>query len=243
MFADPLLEPIMPYEPDCKIAQACLDSGLEAWVADDLGRMLFSSDGEFRLRRHQALALTSSLAADPGVPRNAVVTAGTGSGKTEAFLLPVLARLLQESRGWEPASPVVRWWDVSLPPSARWQPARSASPRPAAARCMILYPTNALVEDQIARLRLALRRAQGPADNSPRFFFGRYTGSTMGGTRGMPATVGEPEVLDAARELRDMEGEQRVLGGAGEEFLAQFLIRAAASCSPGGTWSLRHPTS
>lgn len=222
VFADPLLEPLMPYEPDCTIRQACLDCGLEASVADDLGRMLFGSDGGFRLRRHQAQALTSTLAADRHSPRNAVVTAGTGSGKTEAFLLPVLARLLEESRAWDAASALFRWWDDALPSSARWQPARSLSRRAAAVRCMILYPTNALVEDQVARLRLALRRARRPADSGPRLFFGRYTGCTMGGTRGIPATAGEREVSDAARELRDMEDEQRALAGAGEDLLAQF---------------------
>ena len=39
-----------------------------------------------------------SFRADLAEGRNVVVTSGTGSGKTESFLLPVLARLVAESQ-------------------------------------------------------------------------------------------------------------------------------------------------
>jgi DEAD/DEAH box helicase domain-containing protein len=46
---------------------------------------------------------------------------------------------------------------------------------------MILYPTNALVEDQISRLRRALIRAS--ARGVRQLYFGRYTGATLGRRR------------------------------------------------------------
>ncbi|HMN39063.1 MAG TPA: hypothetical protein PKD49_15315 [Hyphomicrobium sp.] len=63
------------------------------------------------------------------------------------------------------------------------QRAHEAQSRPAAVRALVLYPLNALAEDQMARLRLALdgsaARAWLTANRSGnRFWFGRYTGWT-----------------------------------------------------------------
>src|SRR5690606_15186092 len=44
---------------------------------------------------HQEKALFAAL--DGNFP---IVTSGTGSGKTESFLLPIIARLLKESENW-----------------------------------------------------------------------------------------------------------------------------------------------
>ena len=60
------------------------------------------------------------------------VTTGTGSGKTESFLLPMLAKLAIE---------------------AQHRPRSFTRP---AVRALILYPMNALVNDQLGRLRLLL---------------------------------------------------------------------------------------
>lgn len=57
-----------------------------------------------------------------------VVTAGTGSGKTESFLLPVLNDLFRQVGS------------------------ENKSHRPAGVKCIILYPMNALVNDQVERL-------------------------------------------------------------------------------------------
>ena len=63
--------------------------------------------------------------------RSIVVMTGTGSGKTECFLLPILGKLASEARG-------------------KGTEFGNAS----AMRAMVLYPMNALVNDQLGRLRL-----------------------------------------------------------------------------------------
>lgn len=63
--------------------------------------------------------------------KNLIITTGTGSGKTEAFLLPILGKLAQEAK----QSP-------------------DSFSNHSAVRALILYPMNALVNDQLGRLRL-----------------------------------------------------------------------------------------
>lgn len=133
-------------------------------------------EGVPSLRLHQQQMLASAMAG-----KHSVVTAGTGSGKTEAFLLPILADLVRESASWTDPAPVSeRWWSGNAP----WQQQRSEGEgRPAAIRALVMYPMNALVEDQLVRLRKAI---DGPgarewlAKHRPghRFYFGRYTGQT-----------------------------------------------------------------
>lgn len=100
-------------------------------------------DRELKLDRplytHQIQALRKANAGE-----NLVVTTGTGSGKTECFLLPVINTLLRE------------------------QEVGSLSD---AVRAIIIYPMNALANDQIKRLRLILK-------NYPDIRFGLYNGNT-----------------------------------------------------------------
>ena len=77
---------------------------------------------------HQALAVQEAI----GRRRSLVVTTGTGSGKTESFLLPILGNLAIEAQQ------------------------RPESFGTAAVRAIVLYPMNALVNDQLGRLRLML---------------------------------------------------------------------------------------
>jgi len=126
---------------------------------------------------HQKQTLEDSLAG-----KNVVVSSGTGSGKTESFLLPVLAQLIQESKSWGGSSPKgERWWEQN---NSSWVPQRGKETgRTAAVRTLIMYPMNALVEDQLVRLRTALdsEKARDWFDNNRRghrFYFGRYTGLT-----------------------------------------------------------------
>ena len=104
---------------------------------------------------HQARAFTSFLVENKDV----IVATGTGSGKTECFLVPMLGSLFDEAH--------------SRPQSFE---------RPGV-RALILYPMNALVNDQLSRLRLlfgelAVANAFQalPSNRFPRF--GMYTGRT-----------------------------------------------------------------
>lgn len=217
VFREPLIEPVLPYESTETIAEACAAVGLRAEIADHLGHMLFDADGAFRLRAHQADALRTSLSPADAIQRNVVVTSGTGSGKTESFLLPVLARLLGEALSQPPAPQLHRWWHGERGP---WRPARDDVGRPPAVRAMVLYPTNALVEDQISRLRRAIARAPRRG-GGPALFFGRYTGVTEGKGE-IPTRLSERRVVEVARELRKMEVERDGMATSDEQVLSQF---------------------
>jgi ATP-dependent helicase YprA (DUF1998 family) len=105
--------------------------------------------------RHQAQALEEVLTRDKSI----ILTTGTGSGKTESFLLPALGKLAAE---------------------ASTRPASFAAP---GVRVILLYPMNALVNDQLGRLRLLMgdprlvARFQAWAGRPARF--ARYTSRTL----------------------------------------------------------------
>lgn len=202
-FTEPLIEPILPYESTESIARVCDEAGLSPQTAGQLARVLFDADADFRLRAHQADALRVSLNDSEG-ERNVVVTSGTGSGKTESFLLPLFARLLEEVGEHPPEPALHRWWDEKVRGS--WQPCRPPGGKPFAIRSVILYPTNALVEDQITRLRAAISRVDRRGGGPP-ITFGRYTGDTLG-MGDLPGALSEKRVADVRRELREMEADR-----------------------------------
>ena len=125
--------------------------------------------------------MTSHFRRGDETGRNVVVTSGTGSGKTESFLLPMLLRLVEEARTWSAQPKPDLWWR-DKPHPRRWRPIRKAETRMPAVRAMVLYPTNALVEDQMTRLRRAARRIGAALPDQP-LWFGRYTGVTLGTSR------------------------------------------------------------
>lgn len=94
------------------------------------------------LYRHQEEAVRKAVEG-----KNLIVTTGTGSGKTESFLIPVINQLLKEKE------------EGTLGPGVR---------------TLIIYPMNALVNDQIRRLRELL----ADMEDSPKITFGRFTGET-----------------------------------------------------------------
>ena len=133
----PLLELTPPYE-----AGATLQQLIDEGVLDQSFASLHSAavPMDRPLYVHQETAIRKLVAG-----RNLVVSTGTGSGKTESFLLPILDALLRE---------------------------RAAGTLGPGVRALLLYPMNALANDQLKRLRQALALA-------PHITFGRYTGETL----------------------------------------------------------------
>lgn len=216
LFQEPLIEPVLPYPGTVPGLDTCLEVGLTRDEGLLLLRSVFGDIGgpDMLLREHQADALRVSLLGDRAVS-NPVVTSGTGSGKTESFLLPVLARLIIESRAWEGTGSVNAWWEAK---PERWTQSRTVG-RPAAVRTIVLYPMNALVEDQVARLRRSLRRMS--ALGGPDLWFGRYTGATLGGG-GMPDRGRHKRLADVAREIGAMVAEIDGVAGSGEDLTSQM---------------------
>ena len=91
------------------------------------------------LYKHQESAFRKVQAGE-----NLIVSTGTGSGKTECFLIPVLNELLREQEQHTLGKGV---------------------------RALLVYPMNALANDQIERLRELLA-------DCPEITFGSYTGQT-----------------------------------------------------------------
>ncbi|OLO07442.1 hypothetical protein BTW08_11730 [Salinicola sp. MH3R3-1] len=187
LFQIPYVEPTQSYKSGRPLVDLSEDDlpGLNA-----AGRKAFKAitgaglfNGEYPLYQHQQTMLRESLKG-----KHCVVVTGTGSGKTEAFLLPALANIIREgthsSSQWTQPTRAPREWTTDNPPE--WGSTRKelrGEKRTAAVRALVLYPMNALVEDQISRLRLALDSDEALealdlhlAGN--RIRFGRYNGST-----------------------------------------------------------------
>lgn len=136
---------------------------------------------------HQVDMLKKVFCHEAGRYNNAVITTGTGSGKTESFLLPLLAQLFKEAKTWEQVNNNPNWYNLK---SSVYDPCQRKSDNNGhvpALRALIMYPMNALVEDQMARLRKALDSDEirgfmesynGLKGN--RIYFGSYNGSTIG---------------------------------------------------------------
>jgi ATP-dependent helicase YprA (DUF1998 family) len=212
LYRQPLIEPVPAYTLSGQTF-AQLANGLlapDGWQPDEISELVdFVSTGLFpagrQLYTHQRAVFDSAVVQR----RDVVVTTGTGSGKTESFLLPLVAALARESRTW--TAPNTRstqwdWWNRSLPGAAnRLQPRiaqRAHETRASAVRALVLYPLNALVEDQLMRLRHAFDSddartwLQGNRAGNG-FYFGRYTGRTPISGRGA-----EGKLRTAMRELQ-----------------------------------------
>ena len=214
------LEAVLPYGEAESIAALCDDVGLPAEVARGLAKAVFGKEPSIRLRPHQAQAFRTAL--HPTSPKHPVVAAGTGAGKTEAFLLPIFARLLDEALRWEGGSTEHRWWADGFR-NQPWQPWRSPQTRPSAVRAIVIYPTNALVEDQVSRIRRAVGRLRA-TDDFPPLYFGRYTGVTLG-TGDLPKTAGRASLARKERvaaEVRDIEAEYGVIQRESPELVGDF---------------------
>jgi len=101
---------------------------------------------------------------------------------------------------------------------------RTGGTRPAAIRTLVLYPTNALVEDQISRLRKSFSTVS--SEDQPPFYFGRYTGATMG-SGDIPRTVRTARAADVARNINEIEQELAEIDEKHRELRSQFHDPAA----------------
>lgn len=136
---------------------------------------------------HQVDMLEKVFCQEDGRFNNAVITTGTGSGKTEAFLLPLLAQLFKEAKTWGRVNNNANWYNQKVTVYDPCQRTNDNKVHLPALRALIMYPMNALVEDQMARLRKALDsdeiRTFMDSDNGlqgNRIYFGSYNGSTIG---------------------------------------------------------------
>lgn len=141
----PILEMTPPYETGATCRQL-IDQGVLHHDFTKIDSSAFPLDQPLYI--HQEAAIRKFLAG-----RNLVVSTGTGSGKTESFLVPILNSLIKESA------------DGSLG---------------AGVRALLLYPMNALANDQLKRLRSVLAAV-------PEITFGRYTGETLDDSRAAEA--------------------------------------------------------
>ncbi|HHC4785182.1 TPA: DEAD/DEAH box helicase [Escherichia albertii] len=196
--AEPYIEPVLRYESSNKTLEDLSDmadgplnslspEGRKAFVELALSGLFDSKSGDAAWPRrsvhapysHQIQMLERGIR--PGCP--GIVTSGTGSGKTESFMLPVLAALSNEAVRWtQPDGGYLqnRWWNSA---ETNWVSRREGEKRPAAVRALVLYPMNALVEDQMARLRKTLdsddaRQVMEDRFAGNRIFFGQYTSAT-----------------------------------------------------------------
>ena len=189
----PIIELVPKYHEKASLKDFCINEGVDLEINDFISTGLFVSNAtiERKLYDHQYDALKEAFLNR----KNIVVTTGTGSGKTECFLLPIISDLVKESANWQ-------------------------ANRPRAIRTMILYPLNALAEDQMIRLRKALNSRRegkkGALDwldshrSGHRFYFGRYTGRTpVSGEKDKVRTLlrEEKQILErgwkAAKEAAD----------------------------------------
>lgn len=227
LFADLFLEPVFPYEGTDSFELLCKDLGLNAkemlpivhalmeWFRDE-------KIENIKLRHHQAEAVRANFLPGLTQGRNPVVTSGTGSGKTESFWLPILLRLGQEAKTWTQARGGLNYWWRG--PNPKWNSLRGAETRPAAVRSMVIYPTNALVEDQMTRLRKAVANMRTIPGMQP-VWFGRYTGATLG--TGVPKS-GTEQFASIVADLVESENDYSKIGDldisveAKQELLSQF---------------------
>ena len=132
----PYLEATPPYAPGSSVQDLMADGTLSPSFGD-LTSSALPLDRPLYVHQERSIRKVAT-------GRNVVVATGTGSGKTESFLLPILDSLVREKEAG------------TLGPGVR---------------ALLLYPMNALANDQLKRLRQLLA-------GYPDITFGRYTGDT-----------------------------------------------------------------
>jgi len=143
----PFLEATPPFETKSSLRDL-RDEGI---VSGEFAKITEDIHYERPLYLHQDNALRK---AEQG--ENIIVATGTGSGKTECYLLPILNALMKEAEDGTLHQPGVR--------------------------ALLLFPMNALANDQLKRLRGDHSNPDDPTvgllEHYPGITFGRYTGET-----------------------------------------------------------------
>lgn len=177
----PIIEFVKKYEGTETLTDLLRKNNLDTEIAAPINAGLLKNDdgSERKLYPHQIEAVEDSLIKG----KNIVATTGTGSGKTECFMVPLLANLFEEAKTWD-----------------------SSDLRPKAMRAIILYPLNALAEDQMVRLRKSLDSVDVKSwldqnCKGNRITFGRYTGRTDGKNKSSKSADLRP-YQDAWNELQ-----------------------------------------
>lgn len=212
------------------------------------------SNPDITLYQHQEKMLRKAMEG-----KDCVITSGTGSGKTESFLLPLIADIVKESTTWGPAHyPGNFFWDNGntlgtlvpnssapyIDPASMLQRPNDyySNGRPAAVRGIIIYPMNALVEDQMTRLREALDsdKVQSIMDDPTngfhgnRIFFGRYNGSTPGG-----GILNAKDVKSARKRVERLEKDMKRIS-ENAEILKNWIAEDPGSRAEYTTFFQRH---
>ena len=125
------------------------------------------------LYRHQEMAIRKISNGE-----NLIVSTGTGSGKTESFLIPILNHIIKE---------------------------HESRTLHAGVRALLIYPMNALANDQVERLR-------GLLADYPEITFGCYTGQT------------NESYSSALADYKELNGQQEPLPN---EFISREQMKAA----------------
>ncbi|NER79069.1 MAG: DEAD/DEAH box helicase [Leptolyngbya sp. SIO1D8] len=182
----PYLEGAQPYYSASSVANLVK----RGYLHPEMSRLFEPSDRP--LYRHQQAAIETVILGQ----ENIVVATGTGSGKTECFLIPMMDALLKEEEQLNTAG----------------------------VRTLILYPMNALVNDQVKRLRKLL--CQQSFDR-PVIRFGFYTSrteQTLKDAREMLLAELQSyerkellELLDEEEKKRDLSTSEKLIDAAAEK--------------------------
>jgi len=216
VFREPVIEPIKKYVEAEFGFNELLDSvGLNhlnesekaalRGLLEKISPIKFSS-----MYQHQVHSLDTAI----NKSKNIVVTTGTGSGKSFCFQIPLLVNILIEALGgsgrdrWTGQSETgAAWWRESSAPFEYKRSRAAANERKPAIRALLMYPLNALVQDQVDGLREILCSNEAEAFyrevlGGNRVYFGQYSGSTAG--RGDPIPRNYNEIKGDLRELESI---------------------------------------
>lgn len=187
----PYLESTPRYQTREKFAEI---EGLDPIIVETFNKVsVASEEGPLLIHdppyNHQSIAVKEVLVNN----RSLFVMTGTGSGKTECFLLPILGKLAREA--YKKPKQFCKY---------------------SAVRAFILYPMNALVNDQLGRLRLLFgdsrivnlftKMSKTPEMDGRPIRFARYTSRTL-----YPG-------------VRELEKDQHRLKPIGDYYVENLLI-------------------